>query len=444
MNKKINILIVLTCLLLTGCSKKETLEVTEENIIVVSSEIAKAFQDGNYSEVYNVLNKESKKDVTKDKIKSGWDSIISDAGTFNSMDVKAYRPDDRDLGYVIFDYENKTIKLSLRFDDKMNVERMNINEVHKIVEAIETEDFIESNVQVGYGNMLDGMLTLPKGVDNPPVVILLQGSGSSNLNEEILVNKPFEDLAHGLAKQGIASIRYDKRYYAYPEWDSIREVSLAWEYFNDFSAVVHQLEDMPVNHNEIYLIGHSQGGVLAPRLAYENPEIKGFISLAGSVRGLEEVIKDQQINALLAQGFTMDELSGQIKSIDDNIAKIQSLTKETADDYVIWNLPLTYWYELNQSRAKIYANELQCDMLILQGEEDFQVFVDSDYVEWQKLFEGMDNVQFRSYPGLNHLFMPSIEGTTADYEVPAHIDDSVIKDITSWIQNRKLVKEEKK
>lgn len=438
--KKLSLAILLGCLLLTGCSKKEKLDVTSENIEMVTTAVGNALKDQDTKTVISYLSKETKKDVSDEKIKTAWNSLMADAGSFVDMEVQTYRPDDRNLGYVLYNYENKTLKLMLRFDDNMEIDRIVINPVHEEIAPVTTEEFTETVVKVGYGNMLDGMLTVPNGVENPPVAILVQGSGSSNLNEEIYGNKPFEDIAHGLAKQGIASIRYDKRYYAYPEWDGVRETSLDWEYFNDFSSVVHQLEDMPVNHNQIYVIGHSQGGMLAPRLAYDHPEVKGIISLAGSPRGLEEIIKDQQLNALLDQGYKMEELEGQVKSIDDNIVKIQALTEETADDYVVWNFPLSYWYQMNQSRAKNYFDELKCDVLILQGEEDFQVFFDNDYEEWKKLSEGKGNVMFKSYPGLNHLFMPTIEGTTEDYQVPATINQDVIDDMANWINNRELSK----
>ncbi|MEG0238598.1 alpha/beta fold hydrolase [Anaerorhabdus sp.] len=442
--KKIILVLLLGCMFLTGCSEKEKLEVTSENILAVSTTIATALKDQDYKTVQSYLSKETKKDVSDEKLKSAWDKLVTDAGAYVSMEAFEFRPDDRDLGIVNYTFENKVIRLSLKYDENMEVKQINLNENHPQIEAITTEDFTETNVKVGYGNMLDGMLTLPNGVENPPVVILLQGSGSSNLNEEIFENKPFEDIAHGLAQQGIASIRYDKRYYAYPAWDGVRSQTVDWEYFIDFSNVVHQLEDMPVNHNQIYLMGHSQGGMLAPRLAYDHPEIKGIISLAGTPRGLEEVIKDQQINALLAQGLKLEDIAGQIKSIDDNIAKIQGLTEETADDYVVWNMPLKYWYQLNQSRAKLFFEDLKCDVLILQGEEDFQVFFDNDYEEWKKLSEGKDNVMMKSYPGLSHLFMPSIEGTTADYQIPAQVDQQVIDDMVKWIQTRELSKGEKK
>lgn len=433
------LVLILLALTLVGCTQKETtLELTDENIKQVTTTIAEAFINSEFKNIPQYLNKEMKEELTIEKLNQSWNSVTENLGSYQSMEVKVHRLEDRDLGYAYLTFKDGSLKIALSFDENMKIKRMNMNYPKETITAVTTKDYIEKNVQVGVDEMLNGMLTLPVGVENPPIVILVQGSGVSNLNEEAYALKPFEDIAHGLAKEGIASIRYDKRYYDYPEWDGAREVSLRWEYFYDFASVTHQLENMPVDHNQIYLVGHSQGGMLAPRLAYEHPEIKGIISLAGTPRGLEEVSKDQQYDALIALGANEKMIEGSMELADKFIEEVKNLTEETATDKVTNGLPLSYWYEMKQSRAKNFMNELKCDVLILQGEDDFQVYFDKDYPEWEKLTTGMSNVQMKSYAGLSHFFTPSIEKTTDDYNIPASFDEQVIKDMASWIKTRKV------
>lgn len=441
LKKTSKIILAAVLLFLVGCSKKPNLEVNDENIQFVSIEIANAFVNAEFKNIPKYLNSELKEELTVDKLNRNWMSITEDCGAYQSMEFQLHRLEDRDLGYVYLTFKEDTLKLAISFDEEMKVKKLNMNFPSPVIEASNTLKYTEQNVMVGVDNMLNGMLTLPVGVSNPPIAILVQGSGPSNLNEEVYEMRPFEDIAHGLAELGIATIRYDKRTFAYPEWDSVREESVQWEYLYDFASVLHQVEDMPVNHNQIYVIGHSLGGLLAPRLAAEHPEIKGIISLAGTPRGLEEVIRDQQINAYVAEGANEQLLNGVKASADKAVAEIQAVTKETATDKVINNIPLSYWYEMNQSRAYLYMGNLKCDSLILQGEDDFQVFYHIDYVEWEKLTAGMKNVQLRSYPGLSHFFTPSINNTMEDYKVPAMVDQKVIDDMGSWILTRKLVKE---
>lgn len=442
MLKKISkVLLLCALVLVTGCTKKEpVIELTDENIKAVSVEVADAFVNSEFKNIPQYLSKEAKEEITIQNLTQSWNKVTENLGSYQTMKIDVHRLADRDLGYVYMTFKSGTVKLSLSFNQEMKIKGMYLNYPSKIVEAVNTDEYTEQNVLVGVDEMINGILTLPVGVDNPPVAILVQGSGVSNLNEEAYAMKPFEDIAHGLAKEGIATIRYDKRYYGYPEWDGIREISLNWEYLYDFASVIHQLEDMPVNHNQIYVIGHSQGGMLAPRLAYDHPEVKGIISLAGTPRGLEEVMKDQQYNAVIAQGSNEQMVQGVVDLADKVIAEIQSLTKETATDKVVNSYPLSYWYELNQSRPYIFMNELKCDVLILQGESDFQVFYNKDYQEWMKLTSGMDNVQMKSYPGLSHFFTPAINNTVEDYKTPANVDEKVIQDMASWILNRKVEK----
>lgn len=424
-----------------GCTKKVKLEVNDENIKLVSTEIANAFIKAEFKNIPHYFNKELKEELSVQKLNDNWMSITEDVGAYQSMDIQVHRLEDRDLGYVYITFKDATLKLAIRFDEDMKVNKININYPSPVIATASNTSYTEQNIMVGVDNMLNGILTLPTGVTNPPIAILLQGSGPTNLNEEAYALKPFEDIAHGLAELGIASIRYDKRTFAYPEWDGIRDVSLQWEYFYDFSSVVHQVEDMPVNHSQIYLVGHSLGGLLAPRIASEHPEIKGIISLAGTPRGLEEVIRDQQVNAYVQSGASDKVIDGVRSSADKAVEEIQSVTKESANDKVVNSLPLSYWYEMNQSRAYLYMGNLKCDTLILQGEDDFQVFYDIDYVEWEKLTAGMSKVQMRSYPGLSHFFTPSINNTIEDYKTPAIVDQKVIEDMASWILTRKLVKQ---
>ena len=153
------------------------------------------------------------------------------------------------------------------------------------------------------------MLTLPDNVKKPPVLILIQGSGKNNMDSLIGAsdNRFFADLAHGLAGLGIASIRYDKRSYAYPE--DVADIQT--EYLYDVKdAVRFAKEDERVDGNRLYLVGHSQGGMLSPKIVTDNPEFKGFISMGGTLRRMEDLILEQ--NKVMNAGNEALSLPGSI------------------------------------------------------------------------------------------------------------------------------------
>ena len=95
------------------------------------------------------------------------------------------------------------------------------------------------------------------------------------------------------------------------------------------------------------------------------------------------------------------------------------------------NIPAKYWYEL---KSTSYANNvIDIPCLVLQGSADFQVSVDKDFALWKELLG--DKASYKLYDGLNHLMMPSIDGTMEEYNIKANVDERVIKDMADWISN---------
>ena len=301
------------------------------------------------------------------------------------------------------------------------------------------DGFHETSITIGEGDLsLNGKLTLPAESDGKvPVVILIQGSGSTDMDETIGAgNKPFRDLAHGLAKQGIATIRYDKRYYAHPEYAaslSPEKMTIEDEVLDDLSlAIAFAQQDERLDSARIYMLGHSLGGMLAPKAAQDHPELRGIISMAGSPRTLEEILYDQNIAALEAAGKPAgsEETIAQLRNQVEKISRLDGSDLTTT----YFGMPAAYWVSLHDANGGKIAPSLTLPFLILQGDADFQVYPDKDYAAWQELLAGKDNVTFRLYAGLNHLMMPTNGRTDAtEYNIPAHVDQQVIDDIAAWI-----------
>ena len=170
---------------------------------------------------------------------------------------------------------------------------------------------IEEKIIVGKDTKypLNGLLTLPEDATGPvPVVVFVHGSGASNMDEKVGKLTPFKDLAQGLARHGIASVRYDKRSFAHGFKmlrDKSLEVTVKTETIDDAILATDLLKKDPrIDPERVFIIGHSMGGMLAPRIDAEGGKYAGLIIMAGAPRKLEEIILDQNEAALRStKGF---------------------------------------------------------------------------------------------------------------------------------------------
>ena len=181
--------------------------------------------------------------------------------------------------------------------------------------------------------------------------------------------------------------------------------------------------------------------MLSPKFALDNPEIKGIVSLGGTLRRIEDIILEQN-KTMMEQNTTLseEEKAAHIAKIQSELDRVHGLTPESTDaqDEMLLGYPVSYWVSLNAIDQKAIAQELTIPMLILQGDNDFQVRYDTDFKLWQEVLGGRENVTFRHYAGLSHVFMPgSLERfDSSSYDAPAKMDTQVIQDISGWIHSQ--------
>lgn len=285
---------------------------------------------------------------------------------------------------------------------------------------------------------LPGTLTLPEGEGSFPVVILVHGSGPNDRDETVGSNKPFRDIAYGLAQEGIAVYRYDKRTYVYgQEMASDTALTLAEETILDaVKAVEIMKEQAQINPEQIYLAGHSLGGQALPAIhsALENnADAAGYIFLAAPARKLTELMREQY-DFLYSLTPVLDEAQEKQKTaVYEELDKLENLDNLKNEDAVLGAFG-TYWkYLENYDQVAEAVNILQ-PCLVLQGEEDYQVTME-DFAIWQETYGEKDNWEFQSYAGLTHLFMTGEkENASADYQKEQSVDTQVIRDMATFIK----------
>ena len=301
---------------------------------------------------------------------------------------------------------------------------------------------ISEKITVGEGTEypLDGLLTIPEGEGPFPAVVFVHGSGASNMDEQIFSLTPFKDLAEGLAERGIASVRYDKRTFVHAKKMTKVSITVKEETIDDAILAAKLLKSDPrIDPERVFIVGHSEGAMLAPRIDAEGGDFRGIIMMAGTSYRLEEIVVRQLSDAGKKGG-----IMGAIVKLEDKVfsKKFDGLyempDEEAKKKKFAGNVTLYYFKEMGQKTATDYLLESDKPALLLQGGMDFQVLPDVDYAKLKDELKDRPNTEFRFYEDLNHLFVKGIYNdvlkASKEYKVEQHIGDNVIDDISEFIK----------
>lgn len=287
---------------------------------------------------------------------------------------------------------------------------------------------------------LQGTLTLPAGIGPFPGVVLVAGSGPNDRDETIGPNKPLKDIADGLAAAGIASLRYDKRTLTYGVQMMERGgFTVDDEVTDDALTAAHLLgQQKQVDSQHLFVLGHSLGAMMAPRIGKRDAKLAGLILVAAPARPLLVVSAQQVREVGVRQRMTAKQVAGNEQIIAAERTLLDKADPQHPPSGSFARVPQSYWLSLHRYDQVAVAKGLSMPMLFLQGSRDFQVSPKADFARWKQDLQGHSNVTFDLYPGLSHLFMPvGKTGTVADYSVPGHVSAKIIRDIATWIKARK-------
>jgi uncharacterized protein len=378
-----------------------------------------------------------------------WDGLVGQMGAFQSIaGTRVQTVQGYQVVLVTSKFERATLNVGWVFDSKSRVAGFSIVPVEPDApwtppDYAKPASFHEQQIVVGSAPwQLPGTLTLPNGAGPFPAVVLVHGSGPQDRDEAIGPNKPFQDLAWGLASRNIAVVRYNKRTLQYgKEMQALGAgLTVQEETVEDARLAVALLAKRPeIDSRRIFVLGHSLGGMLAPRIARGDARVAGLVMLAGSTRPLEQVIVEQLKYIAGLDGKISPAAQKQIDAAEQSAKEIENptLAADTKLNVLGATICGSYFLDLRSYHPAEVAAQLKIPMLILRGERDYQV-TSADFDGWKKALAGKPEVTLRVYPGLFHLFMPSSSpgtglGTPADYQKPGHVVEPVIEDIASWI-----------
>ncbi len=449
-NRKFNLSVFLTLTLviilaITSCG--DNIQENEEKDI---NEIALSFindlLDGNYDYAYEnySFTDEMNKAIDSAFLDQFMTQVKQLAGDFVAIeDTQESKHETYDIINIICEFEKKYMSLNVVFDQQKKIAGINSAEAQgydksdktpeaKIPDAIE-----EQEVVIGEGQWaLPGTLTLPKEGEPFSAVVLVHGSGPQDRDQTIGPNKPFRDIAWNLASKGIAVLRYEKRTKQHVDKMNFEEATVKEETVDDALSAVELLKTHnSVDKDKIYVLGHSLGGYLIPRIGIEDDEIAGFIIMAGLTRPLEDVIVEQIEYISSLDGKVTDTEQENIDNLKTARDMIKELDINQSSNLNLMGMPAKYLLDLKDYRPTEMAKSLNRPILVLHGERDYQVTME-DFNNWEQALSSEDNTTLKSFTNLNHLFMAGEGISTPDeYFLKNNVSQEVIDFISNWIAN---------
>jgi hypothetical protein len=269
------------------------------------------------------------------------------------------------------------------------------------------------------GAKLAGTLTYPVGYDRqakkkPVVVLFVSGSGQQNRDEELMNHKPFLVIADYLARQGIATLRYDDRATGQSVGGEVKNAT-SEDFMRDAAAGLDYLNSRKA-FSKVGILGHSEGGAIAFMLGAQK-KVDFIVSLAGpTVKG--DTLLAAQSNRILA-------LSGQPANMT---------TEKYRQTTATMNLPWINWF--NDYDPSDNIRQIRCPVFALNGDRDTQVISSLCLPALKQLLPPSKKNLIKEYPGLNHLFQHCATGLPTEYgEIEQTISEEVLKDIAQWLSN---------
>jgi len=410
-----------------------------------------AMSTGDFGTARDMFDRTMKLVVSKSRLENEiWNAIIEQAGEFISIhEIENLVYDGYLICFVTSQHENTGVTLRVVFSQNGLISGLFIEGytpiAGELTEITQRDGFTDYPVIIGEGTdfPLNGILSMPDNVtDKVPAAVIVHGSGPGDMDGTIFTNKPHRDIAEYLASNGIAVIRYNKRTLSHGtkidgSW-TVRE-----ETIEDAILATEILKaDTRIDENRVFIIGHSLGGMLAPRIHDEGGNYAGLILLAGSPRFLLDISKTQNIATVesMEDGKEKEAALDSIEQWDEHYNAFLTLPDDEAVSTTVpgWGVSAYYFKDLYENPISTYIEKATIPFLVLQGSNDFQVLAEIDFILYKELLAGRSNVTFKLYDGLNHLFMPSsktnISELMDEYAIESRVDPQVLADIVEWIR----------
>ncbi|MBS7566364.1 alpha/beta hydrolase [Mucilaginibacter sp. Bleaf8] len=317
------------------------------------------------------------------------------------------------------------------------------------------------------GNKLAGTLTLPANGKASKIVVLISGSGAQNRNEELMNHRPFLVWSDWLTRQGIAVLRYDDR--GVNQSTGNFQTATTADFADDAEAAVNFIKSREdLKALQVGLIGHSEGGMVAPMVASRNKQVNFLVLLAAPGVPIDQLLIKQSADLLHARGVK-DSIINLDKGVKQTIYKavkqynnlpaatfkgkldtitvtyLRKIDPQPVSDSIAYKVArkqytdelATPWYRyfITFNPAQ-YLTQVKCPVLALNGTLDLQVDAGANLPGIKTSLQKAGNKKFETVPlpGLNHLFQKATTGDVSEYaKIEETVNPAALQKVSSWI-----------
>jgi dienelactone hydrolase len=398
-------------------------------------ELTLSLANGEYQQVHDSFVGEAANQITVAELEQAWVSQTSSKGSFTGISSAEHSTQDGfDVVVVETSFDSGVLLVRWVFDESgvAGLQLLPPQNAYSPPAYADQSTFEETTLSLSSPACdLGATLSMPTGDGQVPGVVLVHGSGPNDRDETIGPNKVFKDIAWGLASNGVAVLRYDKRTFACEGVSQTDQVTINDVTVDDALTAIERLAG-ETRVSSVAVVGHSLGAMMAPEIASRS-DVAGAVLLAGPTRPLWELIPEQAQYLVRLDDTVTDAEQAQLDQITSAVERIGS--GNFPGEEVLLGYSGTFWRSLKGYDQTDVARSIRVPLLLQQGGRDYQV-PPASLDRWREVLTERD-ATFESYPSLNHLFMPG-EGpsTPSEYFTPNNVDEAVVADIADWVAKR--------
>jgi pimeloyl-ACP methyl ester carboxylesterase len=389
-------------------------------------ELTQLLADGDFETAHTMLAEQVQGQISVDGLQSAWNQAAGENGRFTGVSgVERTTAEGYDVLVVRAQFEAGAVNVQVSFREG-RIEGLRFvppQGEYSPPDYADQSAFEEQTLALSSPACdLGATLSVPTGGANTGVV-LVHGSGPHDRDETIGPNKPFKDLAWGLASRGVAVLRYDKRTYACDV--ATDELGFGPLVVDDALTGLDRLRSETAV-SDTAVLGHSLGGYAAPRIASRDGDASAFL-LAAPSRPLYELIPEQVRYLASLDGDVSAAERERIDAVDATSDRLAAGDFEGGG----FSWGADFWRDTADYDPVSAATSLDASVYALQGGRDYQVTPDGDFPAWR---DALGDANTRLYDSLNHLFVPG-EGdpNPSEYSQPGNVAEPVVSDLAGWL-----------